>query len=120
MEKLKTVGANIFLHKTIAVLMTSNSFHNMRPGDKQLIDFFNAKLTIFYQLYSEGETEEIFDLLYDSFLLGLKNRDLARNIQEQNPKNIAKMREVCVEQLASANEQNLLGLTPGINPRNDF
>ena len=97
-----------------------NSFNNMRQGDKQLIDFFNAKLTIFYQLYSEGETEESFDLFYESFFLGLENLDLARKNQEQNPKNIAAMRKVCVDQLASANERKCLGLTPGINPRNDF
>ena len=60
------------------------------------------------------QKEKQKSLFYKSFLLGLKK------IQEQNPKNIAAMREVCIEQLASADERRRLGLTPGVNPRNDF
>ena len=97
-----------------------NRFANMKQGTKQLIDFFNAKMTMFKQIYPEGESKDTFDIFYEMFLLDITSLELARKIQENNPKNLASMRTVCFEQLAQLTEAKILGLSPGNNPKENF
>ena len=75
---------------------------------------------MFNQIYPEGESRDNFDIFYLSFLLGITNFELARKIQENNPKNLIYMRSVCVELLDQIREARRLGLSPGHNPKENF
>ena len=76
-----------------------NCFVEMRQGNKELIDYFNEKLTLYHQLYPNGEKLDTFETFHDSFLRGMQNLQLGRKIMECNPQNLGQLRQACIRNL---------------------
>ena len=97
-----------------------NTFMNVKQNSRPLIDFLNFKITLFTQLYPGGENCENFEVFFDSFITGMTNIDLARAIQDKQPKNIYSMRVTINSEVAKLKESKRLGIAPVNNPNVNF
>ena len=97
-----------------------NTFCNVKHNSRPLIDYFNVKITLFNQLYPGGENCENFDDFYDSFITGMTSIDLARAIQDKQPRNIYAMRMTINSEVAKPKESKRLGIANVPDPKVNF